>query len=64
MAESYQNPNFENANPTNYYPAPPIQELRVGFGKRLGVYLLDLLMVLLLGGILSMVVPVKDFLFS
>lgn len=44
----------------NYYPAPPIQEVRVGFGKRFGVYLLDGLIVLLLAGILSMVLPVKE----
>jgi len=60
MAESYENPNFNNQNFQNYYPTPPIQELRVGFGKRFGAYLVDFLIILLLGGILSAVVPIKE----
>ncbi|MES2765477.1 MAG: RDD family protein [Bacteroidota bacterium] len=60
MAESYQNPNFDNQNFQNNYPAPPIQELRVGFGKRFGAYLVDILFIALLSGIISFALPIKD----
>jgi uncharacterized RDD family membrane protein YckC len=60
MAESYQNPDFNNQNFQNYYPAPPIQELRVGFGKRFGAWILDLFIVMLLAGIFSYIIPIRE----